>query len=80
MVDNTDIASNADDKTHYSVLKSQCDKETKLQKTSVTRFKWFHENALKSNQHKFHFLSSLDYQVKSFAKTSWCNNCQKVEF
>ena len=45
MVDNTDIASYADDNTPYSARKSQCDLETKLQK----RFKWFHENGLKAN-------------------------------
>ena len=44
MVDNIDIASYADDNTPYSVGKSQCDLETKLQKTSVKLFKWFHEN------------------------------------
>ena len=39
MVDNIDIASYADDNTPYSVGKSQCDLETKLQKTSVKFFK-----------------------------------------
>ena len=46
MVDNIDIASCADDNTPYSVGKSQCDLETKLQKTSIKIFKWFHENGL----------------------------------
>ena len=35
MVDNIDIASYADDNTPYSVGKSQCDLETKLQKASI---------------------------------------------
>ena len=44
MLDNIDIAGYADDNTPYSVGKSQYDLETKLQKTSVKLFKWFHEN------------------------------------
>ena len=64
MVDNIDIASYADDNTPYSVGKSQCDLETKLKKASVKLFKWFHENDLKANQGKCHFLSSLDTNKK----------------
>ena len=64
MVGNIDIASYADDNTPYSVGKSQCDLETKLQKASVKIFKWFHENGLKANQNKCHFLSSLDINTK----------------
>ena len=60
MVDNIDIASYADDNTPYSVGKSQCDLEIKLQIASVKVFKWFHKNCLKANQDKCHFLSSLD--------------------
>ena len=50
MVDNIDISNYGDDNTPYSVGKSQCDLETKLQKASVKIFKWFHENFLKANQ------------------------------
>ena len=64
MVDNIDIASYADDNTPYSVGKSQCHLETKLQKASVKRFKWFDENGLKANQEKYHFLSSLHINTK----------------
>ena len=64
MVDNIDIASYADDNTPSSVGKSQCDLETKLQKTSVKLSKWFHENCLKANQDKCHFLSSLYINTK----------------
>ena len=59
MIDTIHIANSADDNTPYSVGKSQCDLETKLQKTSVKFFKQFHENGLKTNQDKCHFLSSL---------------------
>ena len=44
----------------YSVGKSRCDLEIKLQKASVKLFKWFHENGLRANQDKCDFLSSLD--------------------
>ena len=50
IANNIDIASYADDNTFYSVGKSQCDLETKLQKTSVKLFKWFHEDGLKANR------------------------------
>ena len=59
MIDTIDIASYADDNT-YNVGKRQSDLETKLQKVSVKLLKWFHENGMKTNQDKCHFLSSLD--------------------
>ena len=64
MVDNIDIASYANDNIPYSVGKSQYDLETKLRKASVQPFKWFHENDLKANQEKCHFLSSLDINTQ----------------
>ena len=64
MINNIHIASYADDNTPYSVGKSQYDLETKSQKGSVKLFKWFHENGLKTNQEKCHFLSSLDVNTK----------------
>ena len=56
MLDTIDIASYADDNTPYSVGKNQCDLETKLQKASVKLFEWSHENGMKANQYKYHFL------------------------
>ena len=84
-IDNIHIASYADDNTPYGVGKNQYDLETKLQKTSVKLFKWFHENGMKANQDKCHFLSSLGINTMffstclharklRFSKTSWCNN------
>ena len=64
MIDTADIASYADDNTPYMIGKNQCDLETKLQEASVKRFKWFHENGMKANQDKCHFLSSLDISTK----------------
>ena len=64
MVDNIDIASYADDNNPCSVGKGQCNLETKLQKTSVQLFKWFHGSGLEANQEKCHFLLSLDINAK----------------
>ena len=64
MIDKIDIPSYADDNTPISVGKSQCDLETKLQNASVKLFKWFHQNGLKANQKKRHFLLSLDINTK----------------
>ena len=64
MIDNIDVASYGDDNTTYSVGKSQYDLETKLKNASIKLFKSFYENGLKSNQDKYHFLSSLDIYTK----------------
>ena len=40
--------------------KNKCELEKKSQKASVKCFKWFHENGMKADQDKCHFLSSLD--------------------
>ena len=64
----------------YSVGKSRCDLEIKLQKASVKLFKWFHENGLRANQDKCHFLSSLDVSTK-FSLPAWIlenSNSQKL--
>ena len=76
MIANIDIESHADDNTPYSVEKSHCDLETKLQKASIKHFKWSYENGLKANQDKYPFLSSLDIDTRKFrfSKTSGCNN------
>ena len=84
MVGNIDIASYANDNTPYSLGKSQCDLQTKLQKASIKLFKWFHVNGLKANLDKCHFLARLDInevfatclhtRKLKFSKTSWCNN------
>ena len=74
MVDNIDIASYADDNTPYSVGKIQCDLEAKLKKASVKLFKWFHENGLKANQDKCHFLLSLEINTKFLLPASILEN------
>ena len=64
MIGTINIASYADDNTPYSVGKNQCDLETKLQKASFKLFKWFHQNCMKANQDKCHFLWSLNISTK----------------
>ena len=64
MIDTTDIAGYADDNTPSNVGKNNVTKKPKLQKASVTLFKWFHENGMKANQDKCHFLSSLGISTK----------------
>ena len=44
-------------------------RKKKIKKTSVKLFKWFHENGMKANQDKCHFLSSLDISAKSLLPT-----------
>ena len=80
MVDNIDIGSFADDNTPYNVGKSQCDLQTKLQKTSVKRFQWFHENGLKATQRKCHFLSSLNISTKFLRKLLGIAIYRKLNF
>ena len=48
----------------YSVEKKPMWPKNKIQKASVKLFKWFHENDLKTNQDKCHFISSLDINAK----------------
>ena len=79
MVDNIDIASYADDNIPYSVGKSQHDLETKFQKASVKCFKWFHENGLKANQDKCHFLSSLEINTE-FLRTQKVSKSKTSDF
>ena len=78
MIDNMHTASYGDDDALYSAGKSQYDLETKLQKTSVKLFKWFHENGMKANQDKCHFLSSLNINKKiSLHVTNLCDKASK---
>ena len=85
MIDTVDVANYAHYSTPCVVPRKQCELETKLQQVSVKLFQQFHENGMKANKDKCHFLSSLD--IKKFAtslhtrkfklsKTFWCSNWQ----
>ena len=63
-VDLVDIANYADDNTTYIIGKNKCEVENKLEIVSLKLFEWFHENGMKANQGKYHFLSSLDIKTK----------------
>ena len=79
-VDNIDIACYADDNTPYNVGKSQRELERKLQRASVKLFKLFHDNGLKANQEKCHFLLTLDIN-KMFSLLACIlenSNCRKL--
>ena len=58
-VDSINIASYAADSTTYPIGKDKCEVENKLEIVSVKLFKLFHENGMKANQRKYHFLSVL---------------------
>ena len=80
IIDTTDTRSYADDSTPYSVEKSQCDRETKLQKASVKSFKSFYENDMKANQDKCHFLSSLDISTTFLLPACILENSDSLKF
>ena len=44
--------------------KNEYEIENKLEVASSKLFKWFHENDMKANQDKCHFLSTLDITTK----------------
>ena len=69
MTDTINIANYADDNTPYSVGKNLCELETKLQKVSVKRFKWFLKKSMKAVQNKCNILSSLDISIKFLLPT-----------
>ena len=63
ILENVDIASYADDNTPYTTGQNQVLK-LKFEEHSSEIFKWFGNNAIKSNQDKCHFLSSLDLNTE----------------
>ena len=48
----------------YIIGNNKCEVENKLEIVSLKLFEWFHENGMKANQGKYHFLSSLDIKTK----------------
>ena len=60
IVDDIDIASYADDNTPYCTNKIPNNLKLTLKLASEKVFQWFHNNGMKANIDKCHFLSSLD--------------------
>ena len=44
----------------YTIGKNEYEVESKLKMASAKLFKWFHENGMKANQDKCHFLPRVD--------------------
>ena len=64
IIEDVEIASYANDSTPYSNRKFSNEVLQKLECGSRNIFKWFFNNAIKTNIDKFHFLSSLDMNTK----------------
>ena len=62
--DSVDIASYADDNTPCTIGKNKQEVENKIEIEWLKLFKWFHENSMKANQDKCHFLFSLDIKTE----------------
>ena len=70
LLDLVDIASYADDNTPYTIRKNECEIKSKLEIMSPKLFQWFHENGMKANRDKSHFLSRVDTTKLSFPDCS----------
>ena len=62
-VSDIDIASYADDNTHYMIAENVDDLITSLEQASDSFFKWFKNNRLRSNADKYHLLVSANDRV-----------------
>ena len=62
-VSDIDIASYADDNTHYMIADNVDDLITSLEQASDSFFEWFENNRLRSNADKYHLLVSANDRV-----------------
>ena len=62
-VSDIDIASYADDNTHYMIAENVDDLITSLEQASDSFFEWFKNNRLRSNADKYHLLVSANDRV-----------------
>ena len=76
----TDLASYADDNTPYVMGNSIEDVIIKLQNTSLTPFQWFHDNQMKANPEKYHFICSKDDKVNKIVENHklFISPCEKL--
>ena len=63
IMENTDIASYADDNTPYTTRNSIKEVIQKLENAAKVLFQWFSDNQMKANPDKSHFLSSSNCEV-----------------
>ena len=75
----TDFASCADDNTVYAVG-NNIDVFFNLQNASFTLFQSFHDNQMKANPGKWHFICSTDYKMNIIVQNQeiYSNPCEKL--
>ena len=73
-MNNTELASCADDNTAYTVGTNIEELIVKLQNASKTLFQWFSDNQMKSNPDKCNFICSTSKKVKLIVENKEINN------
>ena len=74
IMNNTELASYADENMPYAVANNIEELIVKLQNASKTLFQWFSDNQLKSNQHKCNFIWSTSKKVSLIVENKEINN------
>ena len=74
IMNNTDLASYADDNTPYAVGNNIEELIVKLQNTSKTLFQWFGDNQMKSNPDNCNFICSTSKKVSLIVENKEINN------
>ena len=74
IMNNTDLASYADDSTPSAVGSNIEELIVKLQNASKTLFQWFSDNQMKSNPHKCNFICSTSKKVSLIVENKEINN------
>ena len=74
IMNNTELARYADEKTPYAVGNNIEELIVKLQNASKTLFQWFSDNQLKSNQDKCNLICSTSKKVSLIFENKEINN------
>ena len=74
IMNNTELASYADDNTPYAVGNNIEELIVKLQNASKTLFQWFSDNQMKSNPDKCNFICSTSKKVSLIVENKEINN------
>ena len=69
IMENTDIASSADDNTPYTTGNSIEEVIQKLENAAKMLFQWFNDNQMKANPDKCHFLCNSNSEVSLTMET-----------
>ena len=72
-MNNTELASYADDNTPSAVGSNIEELIVKLQNVSKTPFQWFNDNQMKSNPEKFNFICSTSEKVSLIVENKEMN-------